>query len=365
MNKPGGQTHFLSQRISLQLRCLSATHRRSCDMAQPLHWNYNLEKLKALLDKTEPCPEFRPQSANPFYLRQTGKQSCYGDQAFVLLDSLCECGGLDIEDLTKRTYKSFGPGSDYDLPVNDPYRPKDGPRPSLPIPGPWRNASLKAFIRNVDSGKAETGCNVDNQIDGVTRLAPIVALYAGRPEMLARVEDALRVTQNNDMCVAVTLAAARFLEHYILNGPDPKALDSVLHQLSDPNRQNPQDLDNAVIAHIHQVCNRYQTPHIEVFVVFLVFAYGAVHTFLPFPLQGLPGAFQAALHGVLTSSQLDEAVRATMRCGGCTCSRSSFIGACLGAQMGLEGVPESWKSRTLRYPLLLQMATKVTSLREC
>lgn len=39
----------------------------------------------------------------------------------------------------------------------------------------------------------------------------------------------------------------RFLEHFILNGPDPKALDAVLNQLNDPNRKQPQDLDKAVI----------------------------------------------------------------------------------------------------------------------
>ncbi len=34
---------------------------------------------------------------------------------------------------------------------------------------------------------------------------------------------------------------------FILNGPDPKALDAVLKQLSDPNRKNPQELDKAII----------------------------------------------------------------------------------------------------------------------
>lgn len=38
----------------------------------------------------------------------------------------------------------------------------------------------------------------------------------------------------------------RFLEHYILNGPDPNALDAVLAQLNDPKRQSPQELDRAV-----------------------------------------------------------------------------------------------------------------------
>ncbi|KAJ8409548.1 hypothetical protein AAFF_G00229490 [Aldrovandia affinis] len=123
----------------------------------------------------------------------------------------------------------------------------------LPIEGPWRHASIKSFLKNVDAGKEETGCDVDNQIDGIAKLAPIVACYVGKPEMLEKVEDAIRVTQNDDLCIAETLAAARILEHYILNGPDPKALDSVLKQLDDPDRKNPQELDRAVAGHLHQV----------------------------------------------------------------------------------------------------------------
>uniref|UniRef100_A0A667ZZX5 Selenoprotein J n=1 Tax=Myripristis murdjan TaxID=586833 RepID=A0A667ZZX5_9TELE len=220
--------------------------------AQPLHWVYDLQKLKGFLEQ-DPNLEFRPESANPFYRRETGRQSCYGDQAFVLLESLSECGGLNVDDLKKRTLKFFGPGSEYDTPINDPYRDRGGPRPQLPIEGPWRHASLKSFLKNVDAGKDETGCETDIQIDGIAKLAPVVAFYAGKPDMLEKVEQAVRVTQNNDACVAETLAAARFLEHFILNGADPKALDSVLEQLSDPNRKQPQDLDKAVIGHILQV----------------------------------------------------------------------------------------------------------------
>jgi hypothetical protein len=63
--------------------------------AQPMHWIYNLDSLKEVLSKLEPFPEFRAESANPFYRRETGEQTCYGDQAFVLLESLSHCGGTD------------------------------------------------------------------------------------------------------------------------------------------------------------------------------------------------------------------------------------------------------------------------------
>lgn len=221
--------------------------------AQPMHWIYNPDRLNEVLSDLEPSPEFRSESANPFYRRSTGEQTCYGDQAYVLLESLSRCGDVDVADLTKRFYQFFGPGTVYDLPLNDPYREKGGPKAILPISGPWRNGSLKAFMRNVDAGKEETGSETDCQMDGVTKLAPLVAMFAGRPEMLYKVEAAMRVTQNNDTCVAVTLAAARILEHFILNGPDPNVLNVVVDQLKDPKRQNPQDLENAVIAQLRQV----------------------------------------------------------------------------------------------------------------
>ncbi|XP_042185085.1 crystallin J1A [Oncorhynchus tshawytscha] len=315
--------------------------------AQPLHWVYDLDKLDGFLNEA-PTPEFRPKSANPFYRRDTGNQSCYGDQAFVLLESLSECGGLNVNDLRKRTYNFFGPRSEYDTPVNDPYRDRSGPRPQLPIEGPWRHGSIKSFMKNMDAGKEETGCETDFQPDGIAKLAPIVALYAGKPDMLEKVEEAVRVTQNNDACVAETLAAARILEHFILNGPDEKVLDSVLDQLTDPNRKQPQDLDKAVVGHIYQVRENLSKAHQDL---------------IPsvFPNScGLPGSFQAALHGVLTAKEFDQAIRDTMVCGGCTCSRSSFIGACLGAQIGLQGIPNSWKTKTLRYNSLLELGKKVT-----
>lgn len=38
---------------------------------------------------------------------------------------------VNVEDLTKRFYKFFGPGTVYDLPLNDPYRKKGGTVPGL------------------------------------------------------------------------------------------------------------------------------------------------------------------------------------------------------------------------------------------
>ena len=64
-------------------------------LAQPMHWIYNYEKLDAILgDRVE--IEFTTPSVNPFYSIETGKQTCYGDQAFALLESLVECKGTSV-----------------------------------------------------------------------------------------------------------------------------------------------------------------------------------------------------------------------------------------------------------------------------
>lgn len=68
---------------------------------------------------------------------------------------------------------------------------------------------MKTNISNLNMSWFPSGCENDCQIDGIAKLAPIVAFYAGQPDMLEKVEQAIRVTQNNDECVAETLAAVR------------------------------------------------------------------------------------------------------------------------------------------------------------
>ena len=46
-------------------------------------------------------------------------------------------------------------------------------------------------------------------MDAVLRIVPVVALCAGKPDMLDKAEEVIRVTQNSDTSVAVGLTAAR------------------------------------------------------------------------------------------------------------------------------------------------------------
>ncbi|XP_076436592.1 crystallin J1A-like [Babylonia areolata] len=224
--------------------------------AQPLHWIYDESKLKGIIGDKEEV-EFWEPSQNPFYRIPVGRPTCYGNQAYVILRSLVDKRGVDCEDLKAATYKSFGPESPYEDPENARYtvgkEDKINVKATLPISRPWRHGSIKHFLKNMEAGKEDTGSDTDDQIDCVLRMVPVCALYAGRADMLDRVEDVLRVTQNSDTAICMGLAAARVLEQYILHGKSDGVLEKVMTDLGDKGRQNPQELDRAAIGYLRQV----------------------------------------------------------------------------------------------------------------
>lgn len=90
----------------------------------------------------------------------------------------------------------------------------------MPLPGPWRHGSIKEFLRNyLVEGKRYPECGSPDDglsIDAACKMVPLVALYAGRPDLLHVAETAIRATQNTDMAVRYGLAFARCLEKLIM-----------------------------------------------------------------------------------------------------------------------------------------------------
>lgn len=65
---------------------------------------------------------------------------------------------------------------------------------------------------------------------------------------------------------------------------------------------------------------------------------------------------------MLTAKDYVNAVRATIKVGGCNASRSGFIGACSAARFGLESVPEDWRMKTVTYPEIFNLAKSLTDI---
>lgn len=217
--------------------------------AQPTHWNYKLTYFHDELQKNGRWdnPEFMRPSMNTYYHIPLGSQTCYGDQALEVLHSLVDCSGLVPSDVERKFVQKFGEHGEYGpLPDQGLYTGnREGPR-ALPITGPWRHISLSGFLKNVGKGKHWPNCGTgDAQADCFVRVVPVVALYAGTPEMLDRVAEAVAVTQDNPPAIAVAQAFTRVLEAFIMageNGSDAigKAINEMKQEKSRTQVSSPQ-----------------------------------------------------------------------------------------------------------------------------
>lgn len=225
--------------------------------AQPTHWNYKVTYYQDSLKQAHrwDTPEFLTPSHNAYYRVPCGSHSCFGDQAAVVLQSLVEKGGrVDVSDLVRAHVAKFDEGSEYGrLGRHDGIGAGD-----LPIDGPWRHGSIAGFLENVRRGKAwpATGTR-DGSSDCFVKIIPVVAAYAGTAELLERVSDVVRVTQNNRMTVCYAQAAARILESLILHGASGgdavRTVAAALH--ADANADGAQQLGEELEAMSELACD--------------------------------------------------------------------------------------------------------------
>ncbi|XP_021359058.1 crystallin J1A-like [Mizuhopecten yessoensis] len=305
--------------------------------AMPVHWIYDVGKMKKVVEDCQQKPEFLPESRCPFYSLPTGRYSSYGDQTFVLLKSMVENKGLNTDHYKKSLYERFGPKSAYEIDLGHP-RTKD----DLPIPGPWRPASLTEFIKNYDEGLTKTGKATDAQADGFSKVAPLVALYAGNTAKLVQeVEKAIRVTQEDAIAVECGLAAASILEKCVLG----KSIEVAV-------RETLESSNTDVKAYIQKAIDGKTTPHTD-----FVHQVGSSCK--------VPGNFTNSVHCLLNSNgEFRDTVVMTIVPGGCNCSRCGFVGATLGAVNGFKAIPEDWISKTSNGHDLVNFANQLVGLRE-
>lgn len=303
--------------------------------AVPIHWVYNKEKLKTIL-RQHPVTEFLEQSYCPFYKLPTGKNSCYGDQTFCLLQSVVDKEGFDQQDYIRRLCDMFGENSDYEINIGHPVT-----RDDHPIPGPWRNGSIKDFLKNVETGEVNTGSLTDAQSDSFCKVAPLTALLAGETEhLLSCMENAIKVTQQNELALKCGLAATRLLEQCILGSSLEMSIQHVYDKC-----------DDVVKGYIQKARDGKHKTHAD-----FVQETG--------PSCALPGNFINSIHCLLTSNgDYRDTVVSTLTAGGCNCSRVCLVGACMGAVCGIDFIPKDWITKTTGGKQIVELAERVAYLR--
>lgn len=188
------------------------------------------------------------------------------------------------------------------------------------------------------------------------KIVPVTCMFAGKPNLVEKVTDAIRAHQNNDMAVAFGIASARILEAVLLGGNDlgevlrtcEKNLaqddfaekEAVLDALERGRAMvdDHDDLDSLLLTWSHEVMkDKPDSPMYDV--------YGRSCA-LPGSFLGPVYLFHKAAankYGTDKQSWYEMALRENILAAGDTCSRAVFVGAVFAAIA--ESVPENWSAR--------------------
>ncbi|EFN53530.1 hypothetical protein CHLNCDRAFT_136632 [Chlorella variabilis] len=277
----------------------------------PLHWIYDLEKVKALLESKSKLaqPEFYPEPSCPFYTYPVGALSPYGDEAYAVLQYGAAHADFDGPGLAQHLVSFF-----------KSYTGR-------------LNGTAKHLVEKWEAGERFPAAAADDsQAHAIVKLA-------------ARVEEVVRSQQNNDTAVAVGQAAAAILERVVVQGCGVKEAVSWALQPGSV----PDGVQQQLSAHLTDTQPSLNEMVWEVTKV---------------PHCGLPGAFVNALYCAATSDGYVDGVRRNLAAAGDNCSRTLYGSALWAAAEGEGAIPEAWKEQVPLYAELERLTDELLSHRE-
>ena len=268
-------------------------------LALGAHWIYDTKDISRRFGRVE---NFMAPAAHSFHpTKEKGKFTHYGDQMFVLLESVAEKKNFDVRDFSNRWQRLF---KDY---------------------RGYIDQATRGTLSGYASGKAvEMAGSSSNELAGASRIAPIVYIHADNLEKLI---DAARLqtmmTHNNEEVIESAEFFAR-VTWRVLDGFRPKtAIETVSKTwIGSPKVTEwvqagleSKDMDSvAAISRLGQSC----------------------HT---------PDAFPGVIHLIVRyEDDLKEALIQAVMAGGDSAARGMMAGMVLGAYQGPESLPEDWLS---------------------
>jgi len=282
-------------------------------LALGAHWIYDTSAIKRSFGRVD---SFLKPTSNSFHpTKGRGDFTHYGDQAFVLLESLAARGGFDLHDFSERwralfeTYQGY---IDHATRVTlSRYAAEQGVEeagsPSDDLAGASRIASLVYFHRNDLPGlvKAAAAQTMMTHNDPATiKSAEFFARVAWQVLEGASPVDAMKTVSQESYEDSP-------LYNWVQVGIASKAMDSV-----------------EVISRFGQTCHTME-------------------------------AFPGVVHLIARHEQdLKEALVASVMAGGDSAARGMMVGMVLGAHLGMDALPPAWLSELNKGEQILALLEK-------
>jgi ADP-ribosyl-[dinitrogen reductase] hydrolase len=277
------------------------------------HWIYSLYEIAQRFP--EGIKGFEtPSPGHYHYGKKAGDFTHYGDAALLQLSSVAQNGRFEAVDFGSRLFK---------LMISENYKGYRDHATQGTI------ANYRVFLNNNPEKPFDYQQGADDdQPATVTRLAPVVVAHLNDLDLLETVAKATRVCQNNRRAIVFTQAAALILRD-LLNGSTPESAVAETRQTIKP----PDKACSEVNKKMKIACAARMLSAIDATMLFG---------------QSCPlnSSFTAALHTMLIySNDFASAIQSTANAGGDSAGRAAMVGAWLGAHLGIQAIPEAWRTR--------------------
>ncbi len=283
-------------------------------LALGVHWIYDTARIEKEFGRVD---TFRKPASDSYHrTKDRGEFTHYGDQTFVLLESLAAKGGFALDDFAARWRRLF-----------EGY---DG----------YYDQATKATLQNFSLGKRPVDAgSPSNDLSGASRIAPVVFCYRTDLDTLVKAaRDQTRMTHNDPHVIDGAEFFAR-VAWLVLRGTSPVA---ALEEVSS------ERFNNSSLW--HWVRNGIESKGSE-----------SVSTIARFGQScHVDDAFAGVVHLIAKyEDNLEEALVQAAMAGGDSAGRGMIVGMVLGAHLGERGLPGQWVSGLRRGREIMDLLDKI------
>jgi ADP-ribosylglycohydrolase len=266
-------------------------------LALGAHWIYDTNSISQRYGRIEDFIKPGPNSYHP--TKEKGEFTHYGDQMFVLLESLAEIKTFDLQDFSDRWQWLF---KDYHGYIDQ---------------------ATRATLSGYASGKTPKDAgSFSDDLAGASRIAPVIYRYRNDLEKLIRAARSQTILTHNS---AGTVESAAFFANVgwqVLNGMTP--IDAIEHV------SEGEAADSIISSWVQAGLRSKDTDSIQA-----ISQFGqSCHT---------QEAFPGVIHLIARhENDLKEALIQSVMAGGDSAARGMVVGMVLGAYQGPESLPKAW-----------------------
>jgi ADP-ribosylglycohydrolase len=279
------------------------------------HWIYDTARIKKEFGRVESFLRPLPDSYHP--TKEEGDFTHYGDQGFVLLESLASKGEFDLQDFSSRWQTLFKNYQDY------------------------YDQATKATLYNLAEGKSiEDAGAPSSDLAGASRIAPLVALHKDDLEaLLDAAKTQTLMTHNNPLVVQSAEFFAR-VSWMALRGRSPAAtMKEIAEERFDTAPISlwvKEGIESKGEESVSAVGRFGQSCHVE-------------------------QAFPATVHLISRyEHDLREALIQCVMSGGDSAGRGMIVGMVLGAYLGEKSLPREWLSSMKKKEAILTLLSRIS-----